>query len=122
MDDNSEEFEFLNITEDYEFIYILYRKGDKKNVYKIGKTNRILKRFKEYPKGSIIHHVWRGKNCGYIETQIKNIFNDNFILDHGNEYFKGDLKTMIYLIDKIIKETDNAKENIDMTEFKKNYK
>ena len=84
------------------YIYILQtREFIGKNVYKIGRTEQEnLKRFHQYPKGSILLFLLDCKNCRNIEGQVKILFKEQFKhrKDLGNEYFEGDYYIMRHII------------------------
>jgi hypothetical protein len=90
-----------------EYIYILIEREFIKTgepIYKIGKTKQEnMKRFKQYPKGSILIEQIMCQNCDIMETDIMNIFKTKYIhrTDIGREYFQGDMKNMIYTIHTI---------------------
>jgi hypothetical protein len=97
-----------NDNETKEFIYLLQEREfikTKEPIYKIGKTKQEkLKRIKSYPNGSELLLYTVCNNCDEIEKTIINKFKSHFIhkKDIGNEYFKGDYNSMIYLIYDII--------------------
>ena len=70
------------------------------NVYKIGKSIRLNKRIKSYPKNSKLELVYLCNNCNKAEQKILNIFDNEFIKrkDYGNEYYEGDVQIMINII------------------------
>ena len=88
----------------YEFIYLLQTRESLRNneeIYKVGRTcKNELKRFNNYPKGSILHlHISCVNSCE-IENKIINIFNHKFTnIDlYGKEYFEGNLLEMLTII------------------------
>jgi hypothetical protein len=72
-------------------------------IYKIGKTDNIIRRLKQYPKGSQLLFMCHTKNMHKAENQLKNVFKPLFEhkTDYGSEYFKGDLATMQRLMAEI---------------------
>jgi hypothetical protein len=71
------------------------------NVYKIGKTKQgIIKRYRQYPKGSSIEFTLPCKDCDTLERDIIKAFREKFIhkYQYGHEYFEGDLHEMIHCI------------------------
>jgi hypothetical protein len=84
--------------------------NNNENVYKIGKTHRHnLKRFCEYPAGSILLLHSSCMDCDAIEKSLLKIFDANFIIarKYGREYFEGDLLTMKKIInDEITNEVE----------------
>jgi len=76
------------------------------NVFKIGKTHRKqFKRFFEYPEGSVLLHQTSCYDCDKMEKILLTSFNEKFIKrnDYGREYFEGDYKRMIKIINFNIK-------------------
>ena len=60
-------------------------------VAKIGRTTREFgKRMKEYDLQSIYMHVF-SHDCKTFEKEIMRNFKKKFELDHGYEYFRGDI-------------------------------
>lgn len=88
----------------HETIYIIHcAQHINTNVYKVGRTNNILRRYKEYPKGSDLLYTFRCRNSKIIESKILNYLNNNNIFKkmecYGNEYFQCDLN---YLKDAVM--------------------
>ena len=80
------------------------------NIYKIGKTTQEGdKRFKQYPKDSVLLLQTICNNCHIIENIIKSEFKAKYKQrdDIGTEYFEGFYKDMILDIIKIIDDNDN---------------
>ena len=106
-----------NDNETKEFIYLLQEREfikTKEPIYKIGKTKQEkLKRIKSYPNGSELLLYTVCNNCDEIEKTIINKFKSHFIhkKDIGNEYFKGDYNSMIYLIYDILSKKEDIKKN-----------
>jgi hypothetical protein len=77
---------FLYIIQEREFINI------NENIFKIGCTQDLIKRFKQYPKNSIIKFSIMHDNYKEIERKWINILNnsDDIIKrkDIGSEYFQ----------------------------------
>ena len=124
INDNEESKNEINIKIDecYNYVYLLHSGPFVKlniPVYKIGRTNRLKKRFFEYPKDSTIYYVKRVINAYYVEDQIKENFRNNFthIKRCGNEYFSGSLIKMIECIDNIIMSSDQLKIQEDIPEI-----
>lgn len=88
----------------YESIYLLQTRESIKNdehVYKIGRTCQDeLKRFNEYPKGSVLHLHVSCYNSVCVERRILERFNRQFRNDpvYGSEYFHGDLLQMLAIV------------------------
>jgi hypothetical protein len=86
---------YIYIIREREFI----RTND--HVYKIGKTTRDPKRrLASYPKGSEVKFFLQVYECNDLEKKLIKMFKDKFIhrKDYGNEYFEGDVNTMIDII------------------------
>ena len=102
-----------------QYIYLLitreYRNTGE-NIYKVGRTTQENhKRFKDYPKDSVLLFQIICKDCKYIEKIIINKFKENFKQrkDIGIEYFEGDYEEMIEIIYSNVKqEPDNHEEII----------
>jgi len=95
------------------YIYLLLTREHlllNQNVYKIGKTTQDGdKRFKQYPKDSVLLLQIICTNCHNLETLIKNEFKIKYKHrdDIGQEYFEGDYNDMIKTIYRIKDENDN---------------
>ena len=100
-----------------EYIYLLYLRefiNSNQYIYKIGKTKQIdNKRFKQYPKGTIMLYQGICLNCDKMEKELIILFKTKY--EHckaiGNEYFKGNYKFMINDINTYIYNTENNIEN-----------
>lgn len=93
--------------------YIIYERefvNSKKDVYKIGKTTKGIKRIAQYPKGSEPILFMQVKNCHEFEKKIKIKFNKKYKQrsDIGTEYFEGDKIQMIndFMLENYNDETD----------------
>lgn len=73
---------------------------------KIGKTKDINKRYSSYDKEKCVLYVYV-EMCGVIEKLLIDLFNNNFELHHGKEYFKykdeNKFQEMFKLFEKITK-------------------
>ena len=84
-----------------QYIYLLQEREfikTKEDIYKIGKTKQSNdKRFKQYPKDSILLYQIICDNCDFIEKNLIKEFKNKFTHSKtiGNEYFKGNYKNMI---------------------------
>ena len=90
-----------------EYIYIIHpAQCININIYKIGRTKNIIKRFKQYPKGSELLFSITCKNSNIIESNIlKFLRNDEKYInakDYGMEYFQCNLENLKNDISKII--------------------
>ena len=83
-----------------EYVYLLQERefiNSGQSVYKIGRTKQLNdKRFKQYPKNSMLLLQTICNNCTICENQIMNTFKQKYIhrVDIGSEYFEGDFKEM----------------------------
>jgi len=73
------------------------------DVYKIGMTNDIERRLAQYPKGSQVVKTINVSDRIKCEKVLLYLFNLKYIkrTDMGNEYFEGDLQSMIDTFDEI---------------------
>lgn len=89
------------------YIYIIYLREFKNmglNIYKIGRTQDLVKRKRNYPKGSEYKLSIYVKETIKLEAELKKKFDEKFIKKHefGSEYFEGDLDSMILIIKSYI--------------------
>lgn len=90
------------------YIYLLHEREHirlSEDVYKVGMTRQPnLNRFNNYPKGSILLFQMECIDCKFIESIVLQVFKNKFYncFFYGNEYFKGDKKSMIDIIHLII--------------------
>jgi hypothetical protein len=82
-----------------------------KNVYKIGRSNGICCRMKQYPKDSIIHLIVSVEDSKKLETSLLKYFLEKFEKAYlpsgdayGNEYFRGNINSMKFEFFKHITE------------------
>ena len=103
----SEDKKKINLDEKNGSIYLLQEREHirmNESVYKIGKTTRsVEKRASEYPKKSILYLSYGGiklDKLNDVETQLISLLSDKYInrSDIGKEYFEGNLKDIIDLI------------------------
>ncbi len=86
------------------YIYILIEREfikTEENVYKIGKTKQeYMKRFKQYPKDSVLIEQIYCEHCDEIERELIKLFKVKYTQrrDIGIEYFEGDVKDMVHTI------------------------
>lgn len=78
-------------------------------IYKIGKTEDICTRLKQYPKGSILIYSCYSDNIKKSEDEIIELFSIKFKQrrDIGTESFEGDIKQMISFIHTIVNFTQS---------------
>ena len=80
-------------------------------IYKLGRSNNLSNRVKQYPNGSNIMCIMHCSNSILCEKNLIELFIKIFIRkkNYGNEYFEGDIDEMIFTIfnylykDKFIK-------------------
>jgi hypothetical protein len=104
------------IHQNKEYIYIIHPiQYINTNIYKIGRTNNIMRRINEYPKGSEILFSSMCKNSKKIESDIiqflkNNIENVYYCKDIGNEYFQCEFNFLKNNIENIIRTYDRNDE------------
>lgn len=80
------------------------------SIYKIGRTIDIIKRYKQYPKESILIYCIINENYYEMEKKWINRLNNNIKLkkrdDIGREYFEGDYNLIINDLIKLIDENE----------------
>lgn len=100
------------------FIYLLQTRESVKcneSIYKIGKTTQDnLKRFQSYPNGSILFFHIYCFDVNVVEKKLIEVFHSKFVNVplYGNEYFEGDLDTMIDTICSLRNFTCNKETSI----------
>jgi hypothetical protein len=92
-----------------EYIYIIHcAQHINTNIYKVGRTKDILRRYNDYPKGSKILLTLSCDNSKLMETKILNYLKESANYLHykpaGNEYFQCDIKILKSDIQKILSE------------------
>ena len=90
-----------------EYIYIIHPiQCINMNIYKVGRTNNIINRHKQYPKGSELLFTIPCKNSKLVEQEILNYLKQNTnyhqIKKYGNEYFKCEINMLINDIQKLV--------------------
>lgn len=101
-----------NLLDSPQYVYLLQEReffNLSEPVYKIGKTKQSnLKRFKTYPKGSVLILQVACHDCSATEKSIMNLFRKMFVhcTEYGREYFRGDVDTMKVMIFNIATEFD----------------
>ncbi len=90
-------------------------------IYKIGRSNILDNRVKQYPNGSNILLMIKCKNSILCENNLIKLFKEKFIQKkyYGTEYFEGNCYDMIKEICNYIKNIDNNKK---VEKVKKNTK
>jgi hypothetical protein len=78
-------------------------------IYKIGRSDDVLKRVNQYPNGSIVYLIIGCDNNSIHETKLIELFNNNFSNENyiGTEYFNGDVDTMKNIMLEYIKSKIN---------------
>ena len=90
------------------YIYLLQiRESIRMNddVYKVGKCENILNRFKQYPKGSKLLKYIQVPNRHISEGLLLKIMSDTYEVakSYGNEYFHGDLNDILKTFEEFSK-------------------
>lgn len=116
------------------YIYLIHVREFKcqnKPIYKIGRTNDIIRRFSQYPKNSELLFVMPVKDTVQYETILIQTFirDFNHKKEYGKEYFEGDSMKMILTISRICSKLTNTykdsasqtycDDNIDINPFSK---
>ena len=106
------------------YIYLLHEREHirlSEDVYKVGMTRQPnLNRFNNYPKGSILLFQIECLDCRFVESIVIQVFKNKFYncFFYGNEYFKGDKKSMMDIIYLIITYENELRERItDRSKF-----
>ena len=89
-----------------ECVYILITREfirSNENVYKIGRTKNLKRRFNTYPKGSELLNSFEVKDSIYVEKQLKKKFTNAFIhrKDIGHEWFEGNKSDILKMFDDV---------------------
>ena len=118
--------------DDPHYIYLIKTEEyiiNKLPIYKFGKTKRPDKRFKEYGRKVSIILLIAVYDCTRVEDKIIKLFKSKYIKIKGNEYFQGDINTMIFdvisvcnlygdlgaIFDDIDSVSDNSTEHENLT-------
>ena len=85
------------------YIYVIWLREFKntgESVYKVGRTQDVLRRVSQYPKGSELLFSVRTSNVHTSETELLRMLGDNFVMrqDIGREYFEGDVTRLLTLV------------------------
>ena len=72
------------------------------SIYKVGRTNDILRRFKQYPKQSILLYNVHVNNCLVIEKVILEVLNSYICREYGREYIDIDFEKLRSIICNVI--------------------
>ncbi len=100
IDKNSQQI--AAVTVESEGIYIIREREfmtQDKLVYKLGRSNNMINRARQYPKGSEIILLLKCSDTVNVETKLIKLFSKDFkqCKEYGTEYFEGDINSMIKL-------------------------
>lgn len=89
------------------YIYVIYTREFLKHqepVYKVGKTENIVARLKQYPRGSKLLFVQYVHDCHLLESHVLNHLTSTFKVrtDIGAEYFEGDIMKLLAEVHTIV--------------------
>ena len=89
------------------YIYLLQERefiNAVSNVCKVGRTMDVIKRFKQYPKGSKLLWCVYTTDCVDAERKAIKMLGDRFQprRDIGNESFEGDISLMVILLQNLM--------------------
>lgn len=110
------------------YIYLIKVRTFNENghsIYKIGKTTQHpYKRIKQYNKDSEIISIHKVNNCHEFEKEILKQYNEYFtqVFDIGKEYFIGDEKFMVKLINKHYNKTEKELTSEEIVKLKEENK
>lgn len=85
------------------YIYVIYVReflNSKENIIKVGQTSDIIRRFKEYPKGSKLLFTHIVDDRIQTEKEILELMKKKFTrcVTIGTEYFSGNIETMLSVV------------------------
>jgi hypothetical protein len=95
----------------YGYIYIIKLRehiNTNESIYKIGKTEDIIRRFKQYPKESKLLYTICTENMDETETILKNQLHSYLRSDLGSEYFECNINIIKNIIDENINFIDKT--------------
>jgi hypothetical protein len=95
----------------YQGIYLIKEREFIKcneDIYKIGKSNILNNRIKQYPKGSSLHLIIFCEKCEDIEKELIKLLTKKFKIrtEYGAEYFEGKIDKIINEIEKFMTTRD----------------
>ena len=97
------------------YIYIIHvREFLNTNIYKVGRTIDIFKRFKQYPKGSALLFCCKVINCVKTERAILNQIKGQICREYGLEYCNMQFQD---LYDIVIQEITHSNPKKEITLF-----
>ena len=78
--------------------------NSKENILKLGRSNTLDNRVKQYPNGSKILLMIKCKNSKSCKINLINLFNSKYIQKtyYGTEYFEGKYSSLAYNILKFV--------------------
>jgi len=99
------------------YLYIIHLRefiNNEQEIYKVGRTNDVFRRFKQYPKGSKILCVFPTKDpVTHERIMLHNLCNKlKNRKDIGTEYFEGSLVTIMDIVHRIITKLHSNKNDI----------
>jgi hypothetical protein len=88
-------------------IYIIHEREFirlNEDVYKVGRTQNLMRRIKDYPKDSELIYCYKVDNIITIEKKVLEELPKHFIhrRDIGSEYFEGNRNAIIRIISKLL--------------------
>lgn len=96
MNSNERHDEFVYLLRTREFIRL------EENVFKIGRTANLTRRFGQYPKSSELIRFKMVKDSFYVEKKIKEFFKQKFRkMEYGLEWFEGDRNLITLAFEEI---------------------
>ena len=72
------------------------------SIYKVGRTNDLLRRFKQYPKQSRLLYNSHVNNCLVVENVILEILNTCICREYGREYVDIEFEKLTNIISNVI--------------------
>jgi hypothetical protein len=90
----------------YQYVYLLRTREFirlEENVFKIGRTAKLMQRFSQYPRSSELIRFKKVKDSVWVEKKIIELFTEKFIrkMEYGLEWFEGDPNLMIVAFEEI---------------------
>ena len=94
----------------------------KENIYKIGRTEDILKRMKQYPKGSKLIYTVLTDNVVEMEGRLLFLLKDYVNHDLGSEYIDYNINLLKKIVDETVNVIDNTNIIVESTVNSENCK
>lgn len=107
------------------YVYVVITREcitQKLDIYKIGRSENVLCRIKDYPKGSVLLFTDYVKDCITMENKIKSALKNSSCKhrrDFGEEYFEGSLFSIKYIVRQTINVEEKNNEG-DISIYSKN--